>query len=85
MNTLSKLLVASTIALAGVSAQAAQGELYQFNDGPAVARSVAAVAPSTSQFAEVGQWDKVAAPSVDRATIKAMINDAGGLNSLTRG
>jgi hypothetical protein len=85
MNTLSKLLVASTIALAGVSAQAAQGELYQFNDGPAVARTTPAVVPSTSQFAEVGQWDKVAAPSVDRATIKAMINDAGGLNSLTRG
>jgi hypothetical protein len=84
MNALTKVLVASTIALAGVSAQAAQGELYQFNDGPAVAPSAVAVAPSTSQFAEIGQWDKAIASTTERATVKAMANDAGGLLSIPR-
>jgi hypothetical protein len=85
MNTFTKALIAATIAVGAVSAQAAQGELYQFNDGPAVARTVEPQSNVVFKFDEQGLYDKAIASTATRATVKAMINDANGLNSLVRG
>ncbi len=83
MNLFSKTIFAATIALAGVTAQAAQGEQYKFNDGPSV--TITASNPYTEfKQDERGFYDKPVASTVTRATVKAMINDAGGLLSIPR-
>jgi hypothetical protein len=83
MNTFSKALIAATITLGAVSAQAAQGEQYQFNDGPSV--TITASNPNlTFKFDERGLYDTPVASTVTRATVKAMIKDAGGLLSIPR-
>jgi hypothetical protein len=83
MNTFSKALIAATITLGAVSAQAAQGELYQFNDGPSVTITTSNPA-ITFKFNERGIYDNPVASTVTRATVKAMIKDAGGLLSIPR-
>ncbi len=83
MNTFSKALIAATITLGAVSAQAAQGEQYQFNDGPSV--TITASNPNIIvKSDERGQYDAPVASTVSRATVKAMIKDAGGLLSIPR-
>jgi hypothetical protein len=83
MNTFTKAIIAATITLGAVSAQAAQGEQYQFNDGPSVV--VTASNPAiTFKFDERGIYDNAVASTVTRATVKAMSNDAGGLLSIPR-
>ncbi len=83
MNTFTKALIAATITLGAVSAQAAQGELYQFNDGPSV--TITASNPNvTFKFDERGLYDTPVATTVTRATVKAAINDKGGLLSIPR-
>jgi hypothetical protein len=86
MNTLTKSFVAATLAFAGFSAQAAQGEIYQFNDGPAAVstQSVAASNTTDLRVGEQGVATVAATTNADRTTIKAMILDAGGLLSLPR-
>jgi hypothetical protein len=83
MNTFSKALIAATITLGAVSAQAAQGEQYQFNDGPSV--TITASNPNIIvKSDERGQYDVPVASTVTRATVKAMVNDKGGLLSIPR-
>jgi hypothetical protein len=83
MNTFSKAIIAATFTLAGITAQAAQGELYQFNDGPSV--TITATNLNTEfKHDERGFYDKPVTNTVSRATVKAMINDAGGLLSIPR-
>ncbi len=83
MKTFSKALIAATITLGAVSAQAAQGEQYQFNDGPAV--TITASNPNlTFKFDERGLYDTPVASTVTRETVKAMIKDADGLLSIPR-
>jgi hypothetical protein len=87
MNTLTKSFVAATLTLAGFAANAAQGELYQFNDGPAAPVVANQIAASNTVDYRVGEQGVVAAApatTADRATVKAMILDAGGLLLIPR-
>jgi hypothetical protein len=84
MNTFSKALIAATITLGAVSAQAAQGELYQFDGTQTAAPTITASSAFEFRFDERGLHDKAVTSTADRATVKAMIKDAGGLLSLPR-
>jgi hypothetical protein len=83
MKALATILVPTILGLTGITAHAAQGELYNFNDAPAV--SINIVSNAAGQFDERGVTHLPVATNADRAVIKAMIHDAGGLLTIVRG